>query len=138
MVAQVHASDEPLTTAEVRGRITPQPSVDTALRALTAAAKDGRILREPPIAEDAWRRTVKWVRSPSTAGKLPQDLHTHMGEISAVDDVAADSPSLPHTVDVTQQVVSVALSPDWLAADDARRVAQMAAGKARRALGQSR
>ena len=91
VLAQVGA--EPLTTAEVRRRMTPQPSLDSVLRALTACAKDSRILRDPPIGENAWRRTVRWFTPASTAGKLPQDLHTRLGEITAVESVAADSPS---------------------------------------------
>jgi hypothetical protein len=93
VVTEVTASAEPLTTAEVRRRMSPQPSLDSVLRALTGAAKDGQILRDPPIADNAWRRTVRWFAPPSTASKLPQDLHTQLGEISAVESVAAETSS---------------------------------------------
>jgi hypothetical protein len=148
VVSQVIASAEPLTTAEVRRRMTPQPSLDSVLRALTTAAKDGRVLRDPPIAEDAWRRTVRWFAPASTAGKLPQDLHTRLGEISAVDsvavDLAANTPSttagdapsadthvLP-AADVSPSAGS-RLPADWFEQDDARRRARLDAGKRRKA-----
>jgi AAA domain len=151
VVSQVTASAEPLTTAEVRRRMTPQPSLDSVLRALTAGAKDGRILRDPPIADDAWRRTVRWLRTrqvvttvtTSTAGKLPQDLHTRLGEISAVDDVAVDlaanTPSTTHTGVPVVAATPITLSQDtglpfgWLEEDDKRRRALLDAGKSHRA-----
>jgi hypothetical protein len=91
VAALVNASGSALTTLEVRKLMSNAPSVDTVGRALLAAAKRGEIDRDPPVGEDAERRTPKWLRRASAAGKLPQDLHTRKCEISAADDVAADS-----------------------------------------------
>ncbi len=56
----VNDSTEPLTSMDVRRRMTSMPSRDTARRALIALAEAGRIRRHPPITEDAGRRTVTW------------------------------------------------------------------------------
>jgi hypothetical protein len=90
VVALVNASAQPLTTTEVRKLMTNQPSPDTVQRALAATAKDGRIQRDPPLGEVVERRKPKWLRSRELPHKVPQDLHTLMGEISAAECLAAD------------------------------------------------
>jgi hypothetical protein len=90
-LAVVSASDEPLTTAEVRRRMTPRPSPDTALRVLTDLAMAGRVLRDPPVTEAAHRRTVRWHSAASKQLPLPQNSTLLRGEFAAVDSSAVDS-----------------------------------------------
>lgn len=103
----VNAATDSLTTAEVARRMTPKPSRDTVLRALTTHAESGQILRDPPIGEAATRRTVTWRGKTVEQGNLPQDPHTHMGEISAADDIAAVTASsdtqIGRPIDILQE-----------------------------------
>lgn len=52
-----------LTTALVIMRVKASCSPSTVKRTLTKLARQGHVLREPPIGEDAKRRTVKWTLS---------------------------------------------------------------------------
>jgi predicted ATP-dependent serine protease len=67
----VNASTEPLKTADVRRKMNPKPHRDTMNRALTSLSENGRIRRDPPIGEDAERRTVKWFSATPTQTDLP-------------------------------------------------------------------
>jgi DNA repair protein RadA/Sms len=86
----VNAADGPLTTAEIRSGMTPKPSRDTVHRALIALAEAGTILRDPPIAEAARRRTVKWQSASAAQLDLPQNSIPPWVEFGAEDDVAED------------------------------------------------
>jgi DNA repair protein RadA/Sms len=97
VLTEVNASSEPLTTAEVRRRMSPKPSADTVLRALIAVAKEGRIVRDPPITEDAWRRTVRWMRGPSATASTAE-TPLPIGRDRAVDDAAVDSTVITRTM----------------------------------------
>jgi len=100
VLAIVNASPDPLTTAEVRRRMTPTPSSDTVLRVLTSIAKEGRIQRDPPIVENVARRTVKWQRGDSAAGDSAAASLLSIDRVRAAESVAADfaanTPSAPH------------------------------------------
>ena len=104
----IKATEDKLSTAEVASRMSPRPSRDTVLRALTAHAEAGRILRDPPIAQAAARLTVTWCRR----AQLPQHLHTHMGEIGAADDLAADSASTYPLISVSTLAVDTGTCPE--------------------------
>ena len=95
-LAVIAASTEPLSTTEVRRRMSPRPSPDTALRVLTALAESGRISRDPPITEPAERRRVTWVpaaaEQESAAELLLPTVEWASGRSSAAD-FAADAPS---------------------------------------------
>lgn len=97
----VNANDGPLTTSEVRRLMTPRPSSDTVLQVLTAIAKSGAILRDPPIVENVERRTVKWQRVDSAAGESAAASLLSIDRIRAAESVAADfaanTPSAPHS-----------------------------------------
>jgi Bifunctional DNA primase/polymerase, N-terminal len=86
----VNASTGPLTTGEVRSGMSPKPSRDTVHRALIALAEAGTILREPPIAEAARRRTVKWQSAAAAQLDLPQNSIPPYVEFGAEDGVAED------------------------------------------------
>ena len=87
----VNGSDGPLTTVDVRRLMTPTPSRDTVLRALTSLAENGRLLRDPPITEPAERRTVTWLSAAVLQPDLPQNSIPHTVEFAAADGLAADS-----------------------------------------------
>jgi hypothetical protein len=84
-------STEPLSTAEVGRRMTPAPSRDTVLRALTALAEKGDAEREPPIAQAAERRIVTWRSASADQLRLPQNSIPRTVEFAAADGVAADT-----------------------------------------------
>ncbi|HEX6537680.1 MAG TPA: AAA family ATPase [Candidatus Dormibacteraeota bacterium] len=90
-LAIVTAATNAMTTAEVRQQMAPAPSRDTVSRALLSLARAGSILRDPPIGEDAERKTVSWL--PLKQLDLPQNSYPLSGEFAAADDVAADSAS---------------------------------------------
>jgi DNA repair protein RadA/Sms len=85
----VNSSTEPLTSVEVRQRMNPRPSRDTARRALTALADGGRIMRDPPIGEDAGRRTVRWTSAVAQLN-LAQNSLPPLWEFGAPDGLAPD------------------------------------------------
>jgi DNA repair protein RadA/Sms len=87
----VNDSAVPLPTAAVRRLMTPKPSRDTVIRALTALAKSGLIQRNPPITEPAERRTVTWTAAGRGHLDLPQNSLPRTVEFAATDCVAADS-----------------------------------------------
>jgi DNA repair protein RadA/Sms len=87
----VNASTEPVTTVEVRRGMSPTPSRATVLRALTALAETGRILRDPPISEAAKRRTPTWAPAALEHVNLAQNSIPPTWEFGAQDDVAQDS-----------------------------------------------
>jgi len=71
--------------------MSPRPSPDTALRVLTELAKSGRIRRDPPIGETAWRRRVTWASADAATLPLPQHSTSHKWELRAVDSAAVDN-----------------------------------------------
>jgi len=91
-LAVVNAVDaEQLTSVDVRHLMPGHPSRDTVRRVLTTLAETGRIRRDPPITEDAGRRTVKWSSISARQLNLAQQNTSHTWEFSAPDDVAPDS-----------------------------------------------
>jgi hypothetical protein len=50
-------------TADIRVQLDPKPSESQVREALKLEAKDGHIERDPPITEDAQRKTVRWRRT---------------------------------------------------------------------------
>ena len=89
----VNESAEPLTSAAVRRQMDPRPSRDALRRALTAAARAGRIVRNPPITEDAGRRTVTWQSPAGAQLNLAQHSIPPTWEFGAPDGAAPDSPA---------------------------------------------
>jgi hypothetical protein len=90
-LAVIADAAEPLTSVEVRRRMTPRPSRDTVRRVLTAHAEAGRILRDPPIAEAAGRRAVRWTSATSSQLDLAQNFTFHTWKFAAPDDSAPDN-----------------------------------------------
>jgi DNA repair protein RadA/Sms len=88
----INASSEPLTSLQIRRQMTPSQSRDTVRRALTALAETGRIVRDPPITEDAGRRTVTWAPVVLAQRNLAQNSIPHTWEFGAPDVIAPDSP----------------------------------------------
>lgn len=97
----VTANNEPLTTVEVCRKLTPKASRDTVRRALTAHAEAGRILRRPPITEDAAGRTVTWESASAAQPEPTQNSIPLCGEFSEQVGVAqvGDVSDAPTTAD---------------------------------------
>jgi Bifunctional DNA primase/polymerase, N-terminal len=96
----VNESTAPLTSIQVRRQMIPA-SRDTVRRALTTLAEKGLILRDPPITEDAGRRTVTWSPAPADHLDLAQNFTPHRVEFTAPEGVAPDgdvSGALTHAV----------------------------------------
>ena len=81
VLAVVDAASTPLTTAELRRRLAPPVPLETTRRTLIALAVAGRILRDPPITEDAKRRTVTWLAGGAGTSNSYPPKHSPIREL---------------------------------------------------------
>jgi len=81
VLSVVDAATTPLSTAELRRRMTPTPPLETTRRVLLALATGGVILRNPPITEDAKGHTVTWLSTGAGQLTYPQK-HSPIRELA--------------------------------------------------------
>ena len=72
VLSVVDAATTPLSTAELRRRMTPTPPLETTRRVLVALATARRILRDPAITEDAKGHAVTWLSAGAGQPTYPQ------------------------------------------------------------------